>query len=133
MGLYDLAIIDESSDALFNLAIILIAVMISNNARYRPRLLRRAIVHPKFSAWVRFYCHADDRSFLTMTAFTKNAFNKLERAVFPPDAARIKSVGRPELIDNRGKVGLYLFLQLRMIQNREPTFTNCIGFIDGFS
>ena len=68
-----------------------------------------------------------------MTAFTKNAFNKLERAVFPPDAARIKSVGRPELIDNRGKVGLYLFLQLRMIQNREPTFTNCIGFIDGFS
>ena len=70
------------------------------------------LLHPKFSAWVRFYCHADDRSFLTMTAFTKNAFNKLERAVFPPDAARIKSVGRPELIDNRGKVGLYLFLQL---------------------
>ena len=85
--------------------LILLVIVTVNNARNHHRLT-------KFSPWINLLRNADDGSFLTITGFSRFAFNELEKVLF--DADEIPSVGskrgRPELIDNKGKLGIYLLL-----------------------
>jgi len=118
--------------------LILLVIVTVNNARNRHRLTKSALVHPKFSPWINLLRNADDGSFLTITGFSRFAFNELEKVLF--DADGMHSVGskrgRPELIDNRGKLGIYLLYvtsrmevkMLCLIFGVPPT--TCIGYIN---
>ena len=64
-------------------------------------------MQPKFAPWMHLLNHGDDASFLDLTGFSRHAFMLLEQCVF--SGANVKRVGRPSALDNRGKLGLYLF------------------------
>ena len=107
---------DVNNDVLSLLLILLIVVTV-NNSRNRHRLTRSALVHPSLSSWIQLLRNADDSSFLTVTGFSRFVFVELERALFPLEdvvASGMKR-GRPEILDNKGKLGLYLlFVTSRM-------------------
>ena len=82
--------------------------------------------------------NADDGSFLTITGFNRAAFRELELAIFPIEdviRAGVKR-GRPESLDNKGKLGVYLLYttsrmevkHLCMIFGVPPT--TCIRYIN---
>jgi len=128
----------SNNTEVLSVLLILLVIVTVNNARNRHRLTKSALVHPKFSPWINLLRNADDGSFLTITGFSRFAFNELEKVLF--DADGMHSVGskrgRPELIDNRGKVGIYLLYvtsrmevkMLCLIFGVPPT--TCIGYIN---
>ena len=94
-----------------SILLILFIIVTVNNARNRHRLTKSALVHHQFSPWAHLLRNADAGSFLTITGFTRAAFIELEKVVFPPE--NVLSLGgakrgRPETMDNQGKLGLYL-------------------------
>ena len=107
---------DVNNDVLSLLLILLIVVTV-NNSRNRHRLTSSALVHPSLSPWIQLLRNADQSSFLTVTGFSRFAFVELERALYPLEdiVASGKKRGRPEALDNKGKLGLYLlFVTSRM-------------------
>ena len=100
---------DVNNDVLSLLLILLIVVTV-NNSRNKHRLTSSALVHPSLSPWIQLLRNADDSSFLTVTGFSRFAFVELERALYPLEdiVASGKKRGRPETLDNKGKLGLYL-------------------------
>ena len=75
----------SNNTEVLSVLLILLVIVTVNNARNRHRLTKSALVHPKFSPWINLLRNADDG---THSVGSKR--------------------GRPELIDNRGKVGIYL-------------------------
>ena len=107
---------DVNNDVLSLLLILLIVVTV-NNSRNRYRLTSSALVHPSLSPWIQLLRNADHSSFLSVTGFSRFAFKELERALYPLEdvIASGKKRGRPEALDNKGKLGLYLlFVTSRM-------------------
>lgn len=85
-------------------------MVLYNNQRDRHNLLRNALVQPSQSGWQHLLNFGDDNSFLTMTGLSRFAFMELEKVLFPPSEARPRSNGgRPQSLDNRDQLGLYLF------------------------
>ena len=83
------------------------AIHVYNSCRNRRKLKRCAIAKPKFSPWHRLFHYGDDDSFLEMTGFDKPTFKKLLRNLFGGKSTT-RNIGRPKLLDNAGKLGLYL-------------------------
>ena len=81
--------------------------VVYNSCRNRRKLKREALLKPKFSAWNRLYCKGDDGSFLELTGFNKKTFKLLLKDLFDEEPVRAK-VGRPRMLDNAAKLGLYL-------------------------
>ena len=180
----------DASDDVLSLLLILLVIVTVNNARSRHRLTKSALLPPTLSPWTQLLKNADDGSFLTITGFNRAAFRELELVIFPiEDVIRVGvKCGRPETLDNRGKLGVYLLyvtsrmevkhlcmifgvppttciryinkmmkLIVRKLKNneiarihfpctdeekeyyasmielREPSIKNCIGFVDGIS
>ena len=98
-------IIDDSA---MLVTILLAAILYYNSLRNRHKLTRSAIVSPKLSPWQHLLVNGDNQSFLEMTGFSKSAFKKLEKVVFPP-VDYVAPFGRPSSLDQRGELGLYLF------------------------
>ena len=100
---------DVNNDVLSLLLILLIVITV-NNSRNRHRLTRSALVHPTLSPWMQLLRNADDSSFLTITGFSRFAFIELERALYPLEEVVVSGIkrGRPEILDNKGKLGNYL-------------------------
>ena len=176
---------DGIDELLLPLIIVLVGIVASNNARFRHRLCRRALLHPILSPWQNLINYADESSFLTITALSRIAFVELEKVLFPSEGAVVRR-GRPEMLNCRGKLGLYLLyatsrmevkflcmifgivpttcikyinemmkLVVKKLKNheaakisfpmsetrkqhyadlvyaREPSISNCIGFVDG--
>jgi hypothetical protein len=159
--------------------------IIYNNARFRHKLHRNALLHPLLSPWQRIYDHADDSSFLDATGLTRDAFEQLLLILFP-ESDQLKR-GRSYILPNHAALAIYLFylgskmhykhlcmifgvtpstvsnyinrmLKLvvrklkrnnlakisfpnrlemenyaHMVNQREPSVDNIIGFVDGFS
>jgi hypothetical protein len=180
----------DINDDVVSLLLILLVVVTVNNSRHRHRLTRSALLHPILSPWNQLLRNADDGSFLSITGFNRVGFKELERTVFPIEDIALIGVknGRPEILDNKGKLGLFLlYVTSRMevkhlclifgvppttciryinkmmklivkklknnaisrirfpqndeekqyyaslIERREPSIKNCIGFVDGLS
>jgi hypothetical protein len=88
------------------------SVIIYNNARLNPKsvLHRHALVHPRFSPWMRLLNCGDEESFLELTGFSFQGFRDLVLLVATEDERlRIRRRGRPRLLDIHSQVGLYLF------------------------
>ena len=98
---------EETHEDILNVICLLAIIVAFNSVRDRHYLLRAAIVRPRLSPWMHLLANGDDRSFLDLTGFTKDAFNELEAAVFP--AGDVPTRGRPSSLDNKGKLGLVLF------------------------
>ena len=183
-------LISSSNDDVLGLLLILLVVVASNNARNRHRLTSSAVLHPTLSPWMQLLRNADDGSFLSITGFNRSSFKELERSIFPLEDVALAGVkrGRPERLDCKGKLGLYLLYATSrmdikhlclifgvppttciryinkmmklivkklknnaiarvyfprtddekqcfasMIEQREPSVKNCIGFVDGIS
>ncbi len=77
-------------------------------ARRGLNFTRSAVLHPRLAPWNRLLNFDDELSILEMTGFSRQAFMLLESVCFPEESI-IRRVGRPSSIDNRGKLGLYLF------------------------
>ena len=128
----------SNNTEVLSVLLILLVIVTVNNARNRHRLTKSALVHPKFSPWINLLRNADDGSFLTITGFSRFAFNELVKVLFDADGTHSvgSKRGRPELIDNRGKVGIYLLYvtsrmevkMLCLIFGVPPT--TCIGYIN---
>ena len=56
---------------------LLIAFHSSNNIRRRNKLTKSALVHPKFSPWMKLLNDGDESSFLSITGFDFDAFDHL--------------------------------------------------------
>ena len=87
-------------------------IMAYNNARLNPKsvLHRVALVHPRFSPWMRLLNNADEESFLEVTGFNFQGFRELVTVVATLDERqRIRRRGRPPLLDIHSQLGLYLF------------------------
>ena len=91
----------------FELVFILCTVKCYNEYRERQKLTRSAILPPRQAPWLRLLNFGDDQSFLVMTTLTRTAFMAAEKVLWPSKAPQIR--GRPCCLDNRGKLGLYLF------------------------
>ena len=90
-------------------AMIMVAVQYYNSCREQHYLTRSGIVDPKLSAWTKLYMHGDANSFLTITGFTRHAFDLLLSILFPPiNPDNPKKRGRPSILSNDAKLGLYL-------------------------
>ena len=169
----------------------IISIVIYNNARLTSKnyLLRRSLVHPKFSPWRRLLNFGDEGSFLEMTGFNFDGFRELVGAVANTVELNPgpRSRGRPKLLNIEDEIGLYLYyvnstvrakhlaqlfgivpatvtttilrmmkrvvkglrnheaskiffptndqmeIFARMINLREPTIDDVIGFLDGMS
>ena len=98
---------EETHEDILNVICLLAIIVAYNSVRERHYLLRAAIVRPRLSPWMHLLANGDDRSFLDVTGFTKDAFYRLETAVFP--AGDVPTRGRPSSLDNKGKLGLVLF------------------------
>ena len=89
------------------------SVMVYNNARLNPRSVihRAALIHPRFSPWMRLLNCGDEESFLELTGFNFQGFRALVAAVATEDErfGRLRRRGRPPLLGIHDQVGLYLF------------------------
>jgi hypothetical protein len=81
--------------------------IIYNSLRRRSLLTRSAILLPGQSPWMHIWDKADDGSFLELTGFDRHSFDVLVQVLFPTPVNQI--MGRPRLLDEKDKVGLYLF------------------------
>ena len=63
------------------------SVVVYNKARLNPRsvLHRAALIHPRFSPWMRLLNCADEESFLELTGFSFQGFRALVTAVATED------------------------------------------------
>lgn len=91
----------------FMISTIMAAIYAYNSFRNRHYLTRSGLQHPKFSSWATLHRHADDGSFLHITGFSRKAFEKLKNILFGNEDPT-PSRGRPPLLDNTAKLGLYL-------------------------
>jgi hypothetical protein len=98
---------DASDEAALDTCMLLLLVSMHNIQRNRHKLCHPAILPPHTSPRAHLLDFADPASFLDITGFTRASFMQLETvlvtAYHPP------SLGRPSLLDFRGRVGLYLF------------------------
>jgi hypothetical protein len=92
------------------LVAILGAVIVYNRARKRRKLLKRALVPIRLSAWNRLLSYADESSFLEVTGFSFSSFRSLVQLLNRNDS-RQRSVraGRPWALDYNGRSGVLLF------------------------
>ena len=141
---FELFLIDMTSNEddhdVLSLIIILLVIVTVNNARNRHRLTKSAMVHHCFSPWITLLRNADDGSFLTVTGFNRSAFTALEAVVFPEDRTATTVLaekrGRPEILDNKGKLGLYLLYTTSRMEMKMLCLifgippTTCIRYID---
>ena len=91
-----------------NLCILLLCILWFNSCRESHYLTRSAVVRPAVSAWNMLLYRGDTKSFLNLTGMTREAFYKLESILFIEEAVGRKR-GRPPILDNSGRLGLYLF------------------------
>ena len=63
---------DGIDELLLPFIIVLVGIVASNNARFRHRLCRRALLHPILSPWQNLINYADESSFLTVEKARKN-------------------------------------------------------------
>ena len=95
---------------LLQVCAVILAVMIYNGQRNRSKLTRSAILLPSLSPWTHIYANADPSSFLTLTGFNRESFELLYHILFDDFPEKDTSIGgRPSLMDNKSKLGLYLF------------------------
>lgn len=88
--------------------ILMIACLVAyNQSRERHYLLKRSLLSPSKSPWRKLFLHADNKSFLEITGFSRNSFMKLEEVLFPLGLHPVLR-GRPTLLDNWGLIGLIL-------------------------
>jgi DDE superfamily endonuclease len=92
---------------MLNVCAIIYFVIQYNNLRRRSTLTRTAILLPGQSPWIHILENADDGSFLELTGFDRLAFAHLLQVLFPNPLPQ--HMGRPRLLDEKDKVGLYLF------------------------
>ena len=97
--------------ALFNISLTLAAIVWYNSLRNRANLHRAALLPPDRSPWCQVLHHADEESFMNLTGFSRLAFTMLVDDIFPHrHAVNLPAKrGRPCLLDEEGKVGLYLY------------------------
>ena len=112
---------NNNDDHMFSLCVLLVIIVYYNSQRNRHKISRRALLAPSFSAWQRLYSSNDDNSFLDITGLTKSAFMILEKHLFVYNPLQNIGIGgRPSLLDNIGKLGLYL-----LYVNSTLEFSNC--------
>ena len=92
-----------------NVAAFLASIEVYNSLRERHYLCRNAIRRPAFSPWTQLYKAADDGSFLHMTGFNRESFEKLKRILFGRQLRPRNNGGRPRNLDDSARLGLYLF------------------------
>jgi hypothetical protein len=105
-------IINNKLNPAIIVALLVVAIIFYNGSRVGQRhyLLRRALVHPKFSPWRRLLNFADEGSFIEMTGFNFDTFRELVLAVASDDERNCRrQVGRPKLLNIEDEIGLYLF------------------------
>ena len=81
-----------------------------NKAREQHPLHKIALVEPQNSPWQKLWENGDDTSFLSMTGFSRSAFQMLLDlyvARIPPHNANLG--GRPNRLDPPARLGLLLF------------------------
>ena len=93
--------------SLVNVCAVVYSVMYYNSLRRRSFLTRTAILLPGQSPWLHIWENADDASFLELTGFDRYSFNLLVQVLFPNPHVQV--MGRPRLLDEKDKLGLYLF------------------------
>ena len=94
----------------FKVAVILGGILAYNNARVRNEIKKKALTGFKRSAWRFLYQNADEGSFLSITGFTREAFDGLVDELESTDETHlaVKKAGRPFEMDYHGRVGLVL-------------------------
>jgi hypothetical protein len=128
----------DINDDVVSLLLILLVVVTVNNSRHRHRLTRSALLHPILSPWNQLLRNADDGSFLSITGFNRVGFKELERTVFPIEDIALIGVknGRPEILDNKGKLGLFLLYVTSRMEVKHLCLifgvppTTCIRYIN---
>ena len=125
----------SNNTEVLSVLLILLVIVTVNNARNRHRLTKSALVHPKFSPWINLLRNADDGSFLTITGFSRFAFNELVKVLFDADGTHSvgSKRGRPELIDNIGSILLLpqLLLELTDLVRSSLLFQATADILDG--
>jgi hypothetical protein len=90
-------------------AVIVAAVVVYNGCRNRHKLTREAILMPNLSPWKQVFSFADDNSFIELTGFDRETFLRLMSTLFEEEEQDFSFGGRPEILENHAKLGLYLF------------------------
>ena len=93
--------------SLVNVCAVVYSVMYYNSLRRRSFLTRTAILLPGQSPWLHIWENADDASFLELTGFDRYSFNLLVQVLSPDPQVQV--MRRPRLLDEKDKLGLYLF------------------------
>lgn len=92
-------------------ALFFCAIIVFNSLRNLSKLTRSAILPPSMSPWRKLWADGDDKSFLTMTGFSRHAFRLLHEALWTSNAlgGSYSPVGRPSILTNVDRLGLVLF------------------------
>jgi hypothetical protein len=101
-------LIDSQTPVLLAAAAVCLAVY-SNTIRRRHKIHRAGILPADVSPWRHLLNNGDEASFLNLTGFSKEAFERLHIALYPNHLVRQQNMGRPSLLSTRDKLGLLLF------------------------
>ena len=79
-----------------------------NNARDHRGITRSAILHPTISPWRQILNYGDENFFITLTGFSREAFDFLHSVLFANED-RTYRTGRKRLTTTRDELGILLF------------------------
>lgn len=102
---------------IFNVLVLFGAIIIHNSQRNRSYLHRNAIVDSYRSSWVRLFENGDNSSFVEIIGMNRQTFAMLKEILWP-NVLEIHTIrrGRPSLLDENGKLGLFLIWSNSMMR-----------------
>jgi len=102
---------------IFNVLVLFGAIIIHNSQRNRSYLHRNAIVDSYRSSWVRLFENGDNLSFVEIIGMNRQTFAMLKEILWP-NVLEIHTIrrGRPSLLDENGKLGLFLIWSNSMMR-----------------